>query len=186
VAPGIIRTRVGFTGGTVPNPTYRNLGDHTEAIDLDYDPKVISYETLVAMFWRFHDPTVQHKKQYMSAIFYHDEEQQRLAEESKQQQQKLKQRPIQTQIQPMQQFYNAEDYHQKYLLRCQSALFNALGLDGAALIRSHVAAKVNGYCGGYASEQLLQQEAPVWGLSEKQTQLLREAMAHGANASCGL
>ncbi|KAK8786050.1 hypothetical protein V5799_007584, partial [Amblyomma americanum] len=109
-APGVIRTRVGYTGGTAKDPTYRNLGDHTETIQLEFDPTKTDYKTLLNMFWDFHDPTACHKRQYMSAIFYHDKEQKAIAEESlKRQQSKIK-KPIATKIMPAGTFYDAEEY----------------------------------------------------------------------------
>lgn len=108
-AKGIIRTRVGYAGGTKANPTYHALGDHTETIDMDYDPNEISYSELLDIFWNNHDPTTNCKRQYMSAIFYHDEEQRLLAEETKAVMTKKKNRPIQTQILPAKEFYEAEE-----------------------------------------------------------------------------
>ncbi len=116
-AKGVIRTRVGYAGGSKKNPTYYSLGeklfiklnsvtsllpffwilgDHTETVDIDYDPSVTSYSELLDMFWKNHDPTAKCKRQYMSAIFYHDEEQQKLAETTKSELSKTKK--IATQI----------------------------------------------------------------------------------------
>merc|ERR1712026_93144 len=79
---GIIRTRVGYAGGSKVNPSYYSLGDHTETVDLDYDPNVTDYAELLNIFWNNHDPCTKQKRQYMSAIFYHDEEQKRLLRKS--------------------------------------------------------------------------------------------------------
>ena len=80
----MVRTRVGYAGGTKDNPTYHNLGSHSETIQIDYDPVQISYEELLRVFWDSHLPIFPpFSQQYKSAIFYHDENQQRLAEESK-------------------------------------------------------------------------------------------------------
>ena len=84
------------------------MGDHTETVDLDYDPEVVTYTDLLKMFWKNHDPTVQCKNQYMSAIFYHDEEQKRLAEETMQEAVRNKNRKITTKILPAGKFYQAE------------------------------------------------------------------------------
>lgn len=137
-ASGVIRTRVGFTGGSTEFPTYHNLwafnsfrhiifcqclwffvdwhaiilfcsADHTETVDVEYDPKVTSYNKLLNLFWNSHDSTACHSRQYMSAIFYHNEEQKQQAEETKQVHQKKKMRPIATKILPAQTFYNAEE-----------------------------------------------------------------------------
>jgi len=186
VVPGVILTRVGYTGGSVPDPTYRKLFDHTESVDLDYDPSKIDYSTLLKMFWQWHDPTVDHKRQYMSAIFYHDDAQKKLAEESLKAEQAKRKRPIATQILAHETFYEAEDYHQKYLLRSQPKLFRSLGLDGSELIKSHVAARLNGFCGGYGSVEQLEHEMPLLGVGDSITNAVRDVMAHGSNATCGM
>ncbi len=80
----MVRTRVGYTGGTKKNPTYHDLEGHSEAVQVDYDPAVISYETLLAIFWDSHDPaSPAFSPQYMSAVFTHNDQQKRLAEESR-------------------------------------------------------------------------------------------------------
>ena len=76
----MIRTRVGYAGGAKENPTYHNLGDHTETLQIDYDSSKISYEKLLELFWEEHDPTSRSwSRQYKAVVFYHDEEQKRLA-----------------------------------------------------------------------------------------------------------
>ena len=80
----MIRTHVGYTGGTTENPTYHNLDGHTEAVQIEYDPSRISYQELLDVFWGGHNPTQPAwSRQYASIVFYHDEEQKRLAEASK-------------------------------------------------------------------------------------------------------
>jgi len=76
----VVRTRVGYTGGDKPNPTYHNIGDHAESVDIDYDPEVTDYENLLDIFWKNHNPTSFYSRQYMSAIFYHDAAQKEAAE----------------------------------------------------------------------------------------------------------
>ena len=116
----------GYTGGKVKNPTYREVcfgrTGHAEAIEITYDPAVVSYEELLEIFWKTHDPTTLNRQgndvgtQYRSAVFYHDETQRELAEHYKQ---KLDasgvfDNPIVTEITPASVFYPAEDYHQNY------------------------------------------------------------------------
>ena len=123
---GVKHTAVGYTGGTHENPTYRHvctgLTGHAEAVEVEYDPTVVSYAELLDVFWENHDPTTLNRQgpdvgtQYRSAIFYHDEEQKRIATESKQ---KLEvsgryQKSIVTEIEPATRFYQAEEYHQQY------------------------------------------------------------------------
>ena len=79
----MVRTRVGYAGGTKKNPTYHDLGDHSETVQMDYDPTVISYTKLLDVFWDSHDPSLpSDSKQYMSIIFYHNDKQKELAIES--------------------------------------------------------------------------------------------------------
>ena len=82
--PGVIRTRVGYTGGTTVDPTYHDLGDHSETIQIDYDPTQVSYQALLDVFWNSHNPTTRSwSRQYASAVFYHSDEQKKLAMESR-------------------------------------------------------------------------------------------------------
>jgi len=124
---GVVSTLAGYTGGTTLNPSYKEVcagrTGHAEAVQVSYDPDVISYEELLAAFWDMHDPT-QHDRQgpdvgsqYRSAIFYHDEEQRRVAERSKQrlQQSGRVEGDVATEIVPAGDFYPAEEYHQRYL-----------------------------------------------------------------------
>ncbi|MCI3951502.1 MAG: peptide methionine sulfoxide reductase [Burkholderiales bacterium] len=124
--PGVLSTVSGYVGGKTKNPTYEQVSTgrtgHAEVIQIEYDPKRVSYEKLLEAFWRNIDPTQRegqfcdHGSQYRSAIFYHDEEQKRLAEASRAA--LLKNRPfkgeIVTEIVQAAQFYPAEDYHQDY------------------------------------------------------------------------
>ena len=122
---GVTRTRVGYTGGTLDNPTYEDVCSHTtghaEVVEVTYDPEQVSYDDLLRVFWGKHDPTQLNRQgwdvgdQYRSAIFVHDEEQRAAAEASKQQEQAGYRRPIVTEITPAETFYEAEDYHQQYL-----------------------------------------------------------------------
>src|SRR5262249_18399740 len=74
--PGVVRTRVGYTGGTSKDPTYYSLGDHTETLQIDFDPTVITYEQLLEVFWHTHNPCAQPwSRRYMSTVFYHGESQ---------------------------------------------------------------------------------------------------------------
>jgi methionine-S-sulfoxide reductase len=86
--PGVLSTRVGYSGGDVPNATYRNHGTHAEAIEITFDPKLISYRALLEFFFQIHDPTTRNRQggdvglRYRSAIFYTDDEQKRIAEDT--------------------------------------------------------------------------------------------------------
>jgi peptide-methionine (S)-S-oxide reductase len=123
---GVYNVRSGYSGGKVKNPSYREvcsgLTGHAEVIQLDYDPKVISYDELLEIFWKTHDPTTLNKQgadegtQYRSAVFYHNDEQKKAAEfyKKKLDESKIFSAPIVTEITPFTAFYKAEDYHQNY------------------------------------------------------------------------
>ena len=121
---GVISTISGYIGGTKKNPTYEQVSagstGHAEAIQITYDPKKISYEKLLEVFWRNIDPLTSDAQfcdsgsQYRSAIFYHDETQKTLAEASKKSLQDRFKQPIVTEIVRASEFYPAEDYHQDY------------------------------------------------------------------------
>ena len=122
---GVTRTRVGYTGGTLDNPTYEDVCSHTtghaEVVEVTYDPERISYDELLTVFWGKHDPTQLNRQgwdvgdQYRSVVFFHDQEQQQAALQSKAREQSRWSAPIVTQIEPAETFYEAEDYHQQYL-----------------------------------------------------------------------
>jgi peptide-methionine (S)-S-oxide reductase len=123
---GVKSTRVGYIGGNLPNPTYEDVctdrTGHAEALQVKYDPKEISYEELLDLFWSIHNPTTKNRQgpdigsQYRSIVFYHTPEQERIAKKSKQELDDSNkfQNKIVTEIVPASTFYPAEDYHQKY------------------------------------------------------------------------
>ncbi len=123
---GVRRVVSGYSGGEVANPSYRQVCDgttgHAEVIEVTYNPEEISFEDLLHVFWRTHDPTTLNRQgndfgtQYRSAIFYHDDEQKIAAEQSKQETDALNlwPKPIVTEISPVAKFYPAENYHQDY------------------------------------------------------------------------
>lgn len=127
--PGIVATTVGYTGGETPNATYNQVKTgttgHAESVQIVFDPSKISYEEVLGYFFRMHDPTTLNRQgndigtQYRSAIFYYDDEQRQAAEKVKQlvdRSGKWK-RPVVTEIVPAREFYTAEEYHQKYLIK---------------------------------------------------------------------
>jgi peptide-methionine (S)-S-oxide reductase len=115
--PGVISTRVGYTGGNSANPTYKEVctdrTGHAEAVEIEYDSAKLSYDKLLEVFWENHDWGTQ----YRSAIFFHTPEQEVAAKASKEQLEKSRRfsKPIVTQIVPAVSFFEAEDYHQQYL-----------------------------------------------------------------------
>jgi peptide-methionine (S)-S-oxide reductase len=174
---GVIRTRVGYAGGKAPNPTYRNIQDYSETIQIEYDPSVISYETLIQVFWDSHNPTARAwSRQYMSIVFVHDEEQERVARETKQRTEEQAGRPVMTEIQPYETFYSAEDYHQKYYLQNRRDIFDALKrryVDFDAFIDSTTAARLNGFVAGHGTQEQVEAALEALQLEESIDRQLR-------------
>jgi len=125
--PGVIDTAVGYSGGQMLNPTYKDVctdeTGHAEVVQVTFDPAKVGYEQLLDVFWQVHDPTQVNRQgpdfgtQYRTAIFFHSPEQEALAKKSRaalEASGKFK-RPIATEIAPASTFYRAEEYHQKYL-----------------------------------------------------------------------
>ncbi len=122
--PGVLDAVSGYTGGRTESPTYRQVcghgTGHAEAVEVTYDPQRVSYEQLLDVFWRIHDPSQVNRQgpdvgdQYRSAIFTHSDEQQAAALASREREQRTLSRPIATQIEPAQRFWPAEEYHQRY------------------------------------------------------------------------
>ena len=125
--PGVTATAVGYEGGALDNPTYRDVctdaTGHAEVVELDYDPAKVSYEQLLDLFFELHDPTQLNRqgpdwgKQYRSVVFYHSPEQEAAAKQAiaRLAAEKRFSKPIVTQVVPAETFWRAEDYHQKYL-----------------------------------------------------------------------
>ena len=174
--PGVVRTRVGYAGGTTPDPTYRSIGDHTESVQIDYDPAILSYADLLEVFWSEHRPTAPpHSRQYASRIFVTDQAERTDAEVSKRAVEGAL-GPVFTTVEPAARFYVAEDYHQKYRLRSERALFQELAAiypDPAALRDSTAAARVNGYLDGHGTLAELEAEIDSFGLSGPAADRLR-------------
>jgi len=144
------------------------MGDHTETIEMDFDPTLITYEQLLDVFWSSHRPTSKSSRQYMSAIFYHNDQQRDVAIKTRDQVQAKLQRTIYTEITPATEFYLAEDYHQKYYLRSSPGMLKCVKYSTVReLVDSPIAARLNGYVGGYGSAEQLQREIDSFGLTEQ-------------------
>lgn len=111
--PGVIETRVGYSGGEKTNPTYNDLGDNSETIEITFDAEKIKYDDLVGYFFSEHNPKTDETTRYRSIIFYANEKQKEIAEMIKQEKEKELGK-ITTIIKPFEKFYLAEEYHQKY------------------------------------------------------------------------
>lgn len=124
---GVVKIESGYAGGTVDNPTYEQVctgtTGHAEVIQIKFDPQVIDFTTLLNVFFTSHDPTTLNRQgedvgtQYRSAVFYHDEQQRLVASEFIAQHQGDFDDPIVTQLEPFQNYYSAESYHQDYFER---------------------------------------------------------------------
>jgi peptide-methionine (S)-S-oxide reductase len=165
----VVRTRVGYTGGSSADPTYESIGDHSEAIEVEFDPAVIGYRELLAVFWEAHDPSHRSiSRQYRAAIFWSGEGQRRLAESSRDEIARRAVRGVVTALEPLRRFYPAEDYHQKYYLRSVASIaaaFRRAYPDEVAFAASTAAARVNGYLGGHGDPARLQAEIGALGLT---------------------
>lgn len=112
---GVARCVVGYSGGRTKDPTYRSIQDHTEALLVEFDPLVVSYEDLVISWTQMHNPAYNAKGQYRSAVWYVDEEQKEVAEEVVKGWKSSAREPLYTSVEPALEFYRAEEYHQFFL-----------------------------------------------------------------------
>lgn len=176
----MLRTRVGYAGGTKDKPTYRSIGDHTEAIQIEFDPKVISYEKLLDVFWSGHDPFGRAwSTQYKAVLWTHGEKQAKAAKASAEKLAKLSKSKPTTEIKPATTFWIAEDYHQKYYLRGRRGLIEVLLGDKVTqeqVRESKLAARVNGWLTGFSKPEQIKAEVDAFGLDEKQRKALQKAL----------
>jgi len=172
----VVRTRVGYAGGKLADPTYARIGDHSETIEVDYDPSAIAYADLLDVFWTGHDARgASRSTQYRSAVFYRTAEERAEAEASRSRIEAVR-GPVSTKIEPLDRFYRAEDYHQKYYLRADRALmgeFSAMYADDRAFVDSTAAARVNGWVGGCGSPAAIERDLARVGLSDVAREGLR-------------
>lgn len=165
----MVRTRVGYTGGTSKNPTYTKIGDHTESLQLEYAPRVITYEQLLEIFWKSHNPCEKpYSRQYMTAVFYHNETQKQLALKTRDQAAERLKRKIETPILPLGEFTLAEDYHQKYYVKQVRGLYQELRAiypSEKDFMNSTAVMRVNAFVGGYGKLETLEKEIGSYGLS---------------------
>lgn len=178
--PGVLRTRVGYTGGRLADPTYKKLGDHTESVQVDFDPRRVSYRQLLNIFWTGHNPAKPvWGPQYMSAIFFHDAEQERLCLEVLNEQTMNGLFRLPTEILALERFYEAEAYHQKYYLRRQSELFrivSALHHSDEEFSSSTVAARVNGVVAGFGAPADLEAELAALAVPARTAQQINDVV----------
>jgi peptide-methionine (S)-S-oxide reductase len=148
---GIARTRVGYAGGTKPDPTYVSLGDHTEVVRVAYDPDRTSYAELLETFWANHAwNTPAHKRQYRSVVLAHDDDQYETARRERDALATRAGSTVETDVERLGSFADAEPYHQKYELRSTPVVGDELeALYGDAFVESTVVARLNGLVAGH-------------------------------------
>lgn len=162
--PGILRTRVGYCAGESPspasNPSYKSVcndpkyNDYAETIQLDYDPSMLSYSDILDAFFRLHDArSAGRKRQYASIIFTHDDNQYQCAMEALDTTRYPARAGVSTLVEKASDFWDAEPYHQKWLLQRKRPLMLALGLTDVAQLLERPAAVLNAYAAGRLSAE---------------------------------
>lgn len=178
-----MRTRAGYCGGTKEKPTYRSMGDHTEAVSIDYAPTLIGYDDLLAKFWKGHRcDSLNRSTQYMKAVFYRDDAQKQFALESldcEAHRLGITTKQVATKVAPANDFTYAEGYHQKYSLsRCsESRLFLEEHYSTAKdLADSTVATRLNAYLGSGMQKDwaVFAKELASYGLPDSLAQRLEK------------
>lgn len=166
----VTSTIVGYCGGKKLNPTYNDIGDHSETIQVHYNSDKISYKQLLDIFWGSHEPTYHpHSRQYMSIIFYNGEEQKQMAIESKIAIENNLKSKVYTEIVPVSTFYYAEMYHQKYYLQHDPKVMMEIRdkYDSAKeFVTSTLAARANSYMAGYGNIDEIKMTIKDYNLSE--------------------
>ncbi|WP_425601092.1 peptide-methionine (S)-S-oxide reductase MsrA [Halosolutus halophilus] len=175
---GVVRTRTGYAGGTTPDPAYYSLGDHTEVVQVEYDPEVLSYQDLLDVFWANHDwRSSGPKRQYRGVVLTTDESQREAAQQRREKLAERTGQSVTTDVEPLGEFTPAEDYHQKYELRSTPIVGDELvALYGDAFVDSTVVARLNGFVAGHGDpdqhrEWLARLELPPAAVSELRRRL---------------
>ena len=167
---------MGYAGGSKEQPSYHSMGDHTESLQVIFDPSKVTYEELLAIFWSARDHSRQAwSRQYWNICFYHNEEQRKAAEAASLQMANRTGRKVQTPLMAAGTFWPAEDYHQKYRLRGESSLATEIKsyfADELSFAKSTAAARINGYLAGYGSAKELEDNLSKLGLSKDGQRLL--------------
>lgn len=179
---GVVRTRVGYAGGSTENPTYQNMGDHIETVQLDFDPQRLSYSDLLQVFLSHHNPGREPwKRQYSSAAFFHNQEQEKMLSQAVKEKEKQLNQKIHTILAPFEAFYLAEFRHQKYKLQRHQTLmadFKRMYPDKTDFIHSTAAALVNGYLTGYGKAEVIRNNPGTLGLSSAGMERLLETVSN--------
>jgi peptide-methionine (S)-S-oxide reductase len=183
--PGVLRTRTGYAGGTTEAPTYHQMGDHTETIQVDFDLDIISYEALLHLFWDSHNPVNINDykgRQYLSLLLPRNEEQKEAIHRvARERESRGDSRPSGTEVAAFETFYPAEERHQKYYLkRFPDALdkLRPLYPFREALMESALASRLNGLAKGYTNMERILTEIKGWELPPGEREQLLELLRH--------
>ncbi|MBP1964190.1 peptide-methionine (S)-S-oxide reductase MsrA [Paenibacillus aceris] len=169
---GITRTRVGFAGGTIDNPTYRQLGDHTEMVEVEFDASIISLESILNVFWKSHNPVNINDykgRQYKSLVLFRDSMQHSVIREVMKTKEEQGNGFPDTEVAPYTLFYPAEDRHQKYYLKRHPDAIDKLRTlfpTDDELTNATLAARLNGLAKGYTNMARIINEIRTWLISE--------------------
>jgi len=173
---GVIRTRVGYAGGSTESPTYRHLANHIETVQVDFEADLLPLPQLLTTFFKHHTPTNRlRKRQYTSALFYHSPEQQQLIQKVLQETEARLGQKVTIELLPFQTFTLAEERHQKWKLRRVPELlreFEVLYPKFQEWNDSTAVARVNGYLGGFGKKEQFLEELAALGLSYESQNLL--------------
>ncbi|MFX3635902.1 MAG: peptide-methionine (S)-S-oxide reductase MsrA [Candidatus Pristimantibacillus sp.] len=181
--PGVIRTSVGYAGGNTDQPTYRQMGDHTETVQIQFDPETIPLEHLIEVFWNNHNPININDykgRQYRSLLFYNDEQQLEAINKVIAERKERDQGEPATEIAPYSCFFPAEDRHQKYYLkRYPDAIdkLSSLYPRHEDLINTTLVARLNGLAKGYTSLERIKNEIKQWKLNPDERSRLLELIS---------
>ncbi|WP_425459278.1 peptide-methionine (S)-S-oxide reductase MsrA [Fontibacillus phaseoli] len=178
--PGVLRTRTGYAGGSTEKPDYRRMGDHSETVQVDYDPGQISYEQILEVFWGNHNPVNINGykgRQYLSLLLFHNREQKLAIQKNISQRIENGHNEPETEIAPYTVFYTAEERHQKYYLkRFPDAIekLRQLYPKPQELEGSTIAARLNGLAKGYTSMERIRRELERWPMGAAERTRLSE------------
>ncbi len=175
---GVLRTRTGYAGGRSTDPSYKNLEWHTEVVEIDYDPAVISYEDLVALFFAFHDENLRpYDQRVKSLIFFRSEAEETHARQAISRQREVTGKPVFTEAKEMDVFYLAEPEHQNRTVKREVSLYGELTEifeTDDRLQQSILVSKLNGFVYGYGSPEDLEDLLNQLGLSDMSKGRVRE------------
>ncbi len=176
--PGVIRTRTGYAGGTSMNPAYRQMGDHTETVQLDFSPSIITFDEILEVFWNNHNPVNINNykgRQYLSLLFYSDDKQRETIQHVLRRRKEQGRGEPETEIAPYSGFHLAEDKHQKYYLkRFPNAIekLNEWFPSQDDLNNSTLAARLNGLAKGYTNLERILNEMGQWPIRSEHQKLI--------------